>query len=571
MKKSIFILFAIGILLSAATVVRAIPADPTPVTVVQPDGSKVTLVQHGDEWLHFTTTEDGYTVVKNSEGYYVYALKDGRRLISSLIVAHDAADRQSEELSFLSGIAKYIVPEMSEENAQRKREESHLRQARRNTNRRNAKYAYENFRGLIILVEFNDMKFSRDDYKEILTDMINKKNYTGFDDEKFTGSMRDYFYDNSNGTFDPQFDVVGPYAVDYSQYEGGNNSRKIMSAAVDSADVDVNFKDYDLDHNDEVDIIYFLFAGYAASFSGNDDRLLWPHTSAVNLTRDNVRLYRYACSTELYGWESYPSSVKINGIGTMCHEFSHVLGLPDFYDTTYSGNPDPGDWSVMAGGSGNNYGRDPVGYSLYERWAVGFCDEPEILNTVSDYTLPPLFQNQKGYRLDTPNDGEFFLLENRQKDLFKWDKYLPGSGMLVFRVDRSDLTPWNKNHVNNDSAHLCYKLIRADGDNGNASNSDDVFPYYNKRLRKWLNTSLTNYTSPADLKTWDGKDNDFGIIDIQMNDGIITFRLTDYTETAIPAISSDGKTKTYYNLHGQRVSDSYKGLIIVDGKKVMRK
>ncbi len=560
------LLLTIIIFLTISTIVRAVPADPTPVKMVQPDGSTVTLVLHGDEWLHFTTTEDGYTVVKNKDGYYVYALKVGGQLIPSLVVAHDAADRQSEELSFLSGITKNLTPEMSEETIQRKKETSQRRMARRNANRRNANNAYENFRGLVMLVEFNDMKFSRDDYKEIMNDMINKKNYTGYDNEQFTGSMRDYFYDNSNGKFDPQFDVVGPYNVEYSQFDGGKNYSKIMMAAIDSADVDVNFKDYDLDDDGFVDVIYFLFAGYSANYTGNDSLLLWPHES--NLLRywekkDDVIIGTYSCSTEFYGWTSNPSTVKINGIGTMCHEFSHALGLPDFYDTSKTHYNDPGDWSVMANGNYNNYGRDPVGYSLYERWALGFCDEPETINTVGDYTLPPLHQEQKGYRLNTPNTDEFFLLENRQKSLFKWDKYLPGRGMLVFRVDRSDLTPWNYNTVNKDPNHLYYQLISANS-TSTLNSTQDAFPFQGK-------SSLTNYTSPANLKTWDGKDNDLGIINIKMNDGIITFRLTDYTETAIPSIISDEKTKTCYNLHGQRVSDNYKGLIIVDGKKVMRR
>lgn len=566
------------ILLAFTTIVRAVPANPTPIKVKQPDGNSITIVLRGDEWLSFTTTTDGYTVVKNDEGYYVYALLEDGQLKPSQVVVHDADERQGEERSYLENIPKYLTPEMSSETIQLKKETNQRRKARRNANRRHAKYAYEHFKGLAILVEFNDMKFSREDYKALFTDMMNKKDYTGYDNEQFTGSVRDYFYDNSNGKFDPQFDVVGPYTIDFSQYDGRTYSNRIMKAAIDSADVDVNFKDYDLDNDGEMEGIYFLFAGYAANYSGNDERLLWPHESYLYdysnngvqpIVRDDVRIMTYSCSTEMYGWTNNPSSLKINGIGTICHEFSHALGLPDFYDTTYSHDKHPGHWSVMANGIGNNYGRTPVGYSLYERWALGFCDEPEILSTVGDYTLPPLYQDQQGYRLNTPNTDEFFLLENRQKNTFKWDKYLPGSGMLVFRVDRSDLKPWNNNTVNNDSTHLCYELIRANG--GTGSSSSDAFP----ASGKYLQTTLTNYTSPAHLKTWDGKDNDYGIINIQMNDGIITFRLTDYTETAIPSIKKEsedkGKSVVHYNLYGQRVSDSYKGVVIMDGKKILRK
>lgn len=543
--------------------VKAEPVHPLPFKVQQPDGTAITILSFGDEWLSFDTTEDGYTIKKNSEGYWVYALLENGVLKATQVMAHDVAQRQPSEVAFLRDIPKRLKPEMTAEKAQIRKETTQRRMARRNAIHRRVKNTYENFRGLLVLVQFNDMKFSRDDYKELITDMVNKKDYTGYDNEVFTGSVRDYFYDNSDGKFEPQFDVVGPYTVDYSQYDGNNSSAKIMRAAVDSADIDVNFKDYDLDGDGRMEVIYFIFAGFASNYTGNDQRLIWPHESYLGVKKDDVTIGTYSCSTEMYGWTSSPQYQKINGIGTICHEFSHALGLPDFYVTDYSHKYHPNDWSVMANGGSKNYGRTPVGYSLYERWALGFCDDPELLSTVGDYTLTPLHQEQKGYRLNTPNTDEFFLFENRQKDKFKWDQYLPGSGMLVFRVDRSDLKPWNDNTVNNDSTHLCYELIRANGDSQSSAN--DVFP----GKGEWLQTTLSNFTSPAHLKTWDGKDNDFALTNIQMNDGIITFHLTDYTETAIPAVATDKKEEIYYNLQGQRVSDNYRGIVIVNGKKIM--
>ena len=73
MKKSLLLL-SMGLLCLMA---RAIPADPTPVQVTQPDGTTLTVALHGDEFFHFTTTADGYTVLKNAAGYYTYARLDG--------------------------------------------------------------------------------------------------------------------------------------------------------------------------------------------------------------------------------------------------------------------------------------------------------------------------------------------------------------------------------------------------------------------------------------------------------------------------------------------------------------
>ena len=40
----------------------AVPATPYPVKVTQPDGSELTVRLNGDEFYHFYTTDDGYTV-----------------------------------------------------------------------------------------------------------------------------------------------------------------------------------------------------------------------------------------------------------------------------------------------------------------------------------------------------------------------------------------------------------------------------------------------------------------------------------------------------------------------------
>lgn len=532
----------------------AIPALRQKVTVTQPDGTTVTIMLHGDEWHHFTTTDDGYTLEKNKQGYYVYAQKVDDELRASHVVAHDQVDRTANEVAFLQKVKKYLAPKMNKHNAQLL-EEIGKRQQQMLNNRRAARYDYSKFRGLVILVEWKDKGFSRDDYSTIINDMVNKENYTGYDNEQFTGSVRDYFSDNSGGKFVPTFDVVGPYTADFSQYDalGGYKGdeedykpfsyAKILNNVINQADADVDFSKYDGDGDGVVDLVYFVVAGNGSNYAGNDKRLWWPHRSRLYrvandnrlyyLVKDGVTFSDYASSIELYGFTSQPSSVKIDGIGAICHEFSHVLGLPDFYDTNNEEeglSNDPNDWSVMAGGSYKNYSRTPVGYSLYERWAVGFCDAPETIDAKGEYTLEPLYMNQKGFLLPTPLDTEFFLFENRQQSAFKWDKYLPGSGMLVHRVDFSDPTIWSlgsfkKNIINANAAHNYYELLRANGAHKSGDSyvdsPDDAFPAKNK-------TELTNESAPAHLKTWNGTLNDWAVTNISMKNGVITFKLSNY-------------------------------------------
>jgi len=295
----------------------------------------------GDEWLHFTTTEDGYSVVKDQRGYYVYAeLQDGL-LKPTAQVAHDAAMRQAAELAYVKSLKKYQAPQMSEQTGAAKRKVQ-KRQQQTLAARRAAQYDYNNFKGLIVLVQYQDKEFSRDDFHDYVYDMVNQENYTGYrkTNGQFvscTGSVRDYFRDNSDGKFQPEFDVVGPYTVNYSQYDGGSSSAEIINSALDQADPDVDFSQYDGDGDGYVDLVFFILAGNGANYSGNDGRLWWPHRSIIYkpdswdwmVQKDGVVLYDYASSVELAGYTSWPSSVQLDGIGTICHEFSHVLGLPD--------------------------------------------------------------------------------------------------------------------------------------------------------------------------------------------------------------------------------------------------
>ena len=334
------------------------------------------------------------------------------------------------------------------------------------------------------------------------------------------GSVRDYFNDQSNGAFKPPFDVYGPYTSTRRSTQGNNYSTSIFSTVLNEADAEIDFTRYDNNKDGKVDMVYFLVAGYSSSYEGNNKGYLWPHASNLSyynvITHDGKRLDRYACSTELYGFEGTPSTVKVEGIGTICHEFSHVLGLPDLYDTDYEDgggqSHDPGGWDLMAGGAGNNYGRSPVGYTFYERYALGWANANTI-NQPGEYSIEAVNTSRSGYILRTPVKNEFFTIENRQRT--GWDAYLPGSGMLVTRVDSTNTSIWSNNKVNANPAHNYFELLRA-GNSTSGDSSSDPFPGSSG------NPMITNETLP-NLKTWAGKKNDFCITGIQERDGVINF------------------------------------------------
>lgn len=499
------------------------PANPMPTTVTQSDGSSLTIRLVGDEFRHFTMTTDGYAVVRGADGDYKYAELSNGNLVAGDIIAHEASKRSATEISYLQQIGK-VRPTV----------DTGVQKAMR-SDRNDPKYGligpsrvydYHNFKGLVLLVQYSDRSFSMSDPLGRFTDMVTSQNYTGFGDgfnrQEYTGSVRDYFYDNSTGMFDPEFDVYGPFTVTKSQYfvEGTSNIRDLINEALQVANPTVDFSQYDTDGDGYVDMFYVIFAGAGSNVSGNDSRLVWPHAWTMSGEEfDGVRVGRYACSTELYG---YPSWNMQDGIGTICHEFSHVLGLMDEYDTDYDGSGGlsnhPSDWSLMASGGYLNMSRTPTGYTLMQRQQSGFCVPVEITEG-GIYTLDDIDVINNGYRISTSDPREYFLLENKRKTS-KWNKYNAGSGMLIHRVDSTNTSVWDRNTINANPSHNYYYLLRAvlkTNAYGVVDHDGDPFPgSYNV-------TAIDYDTDPA-LIAWSGKGANLVLKDIEESDeGIVSF------------------------------------------------
>lgn len=524
-----FVLQFLLLLVSASTV-WAIPAYSGYWQFVQPDGTTITLQTCGDEWLHWTTTAEGYTVVQDERGFMTYAQVDGDRLVPTEVVAHDR--RTAVEEAFLATMSRNLLPDAAITAGRR------AACAARETISPRRTTDWSNFRGLVVLVNFTDRKFMFDNANEIYTDLFNRRGYTGFTNpvtgqwEAYTGSVRDYFYDNSMGQFDPQFDVIGPVDVDYLQtFPGGQDSRarEMFADILDALKDTIDFSLFDCNQDGLVDLVYFIVAGGGSNY-GNDANYLWPHKwdFMPAIDDDGVKVRTYACSTELYSLESY--SIP-EGIGTICHEFSHVLGLPDLYNTRYTGGRHPNSWNLMACGNYLNRGRTPAGYGIYERYTTGWFN-PLLIDSAMQCTLTPQQKGNMGFRLNTKNEKEFFLIENRQQA--GWDEYLPGHGMLVWHIDSTYADPWESNWVNGDPNHPGMFLVRAcprdSTTNGitNPIDSDgDPFPGSDHV------TSLYNANFSPSLYSWEGLRSPWIINGITESDGVITFATAKETLQAL--------------------------------------
>jgi M6 family metalloprotease-like protein len=364
-------------------------------------------------------------------------------------------------------------------------------------------------KGIVILMQFQDTKFKTANNLAKYNNILNKENYTT---SPFKGSVADYFKAQSGGIFELDFDVLGPYtAAKNASYYGSNNSDgddlhpdELVVEAVKAANSEVNFKDYDWDNDGEVDQVFILYAGKGEA-DGGAANTIWPHmyylsATSKSLTLDGVRIDTYACSNEII-----PDGT-IEGIGCFCHEFSHCMGFPDFYDTSYSGWYGTGSYDLMCSGSYNGDSYQPAGYTAYEKWMAGWL-EPIVLDKegVTVDSMKPLSNGGEAYIIyNDGNPKEYYMLENRQKT--GWDASLPGKGLMITHVD-FDSTIWQENnpntkvtsqdvqtyamygitlHVND---HQRYAIVCADNSASDYSPDKDLYPNSGKN-------SLTDTSTP---------------------------------------------------------------------------
>ena len=392
-------------------------------------------------------------------------------------------------------------------------------------------------RGLIILVNFSNLSWTKATHAE-MDSMINGQNYTRnysftYEGTRFNiqanGSAKKYFRDSSFGQYSPQFTVVGPVTVanTYAYYGQNDNGGDDMYAedmvveACRQADNQVDFSQFDNDGDGDIDFVYIFYAGYQES-DGAGDNYIWPHSYALEhyyylssrqggrgqatVRLDGKRLNKYACSGEI----EYTSK-QHDGIGTFCHEFSHVLGLPDLYVTDYNATQKTlGDWDVLDAGPYNNCGNTPPLFSAYERFFMGWLT-PTVINQAGTYTLQPSTTHNEAYLIcsggshnlvgNDPNPTTFYLLENRQQT--GWDTDLPGHGLMLTKV-AYNYSKWESNTVNNTSGSMGVDLIEADGrapsysqyntDNGYFGKAGDLFPAGATSYNKITDYPITNIT-----------------------------------------------------------------------------
>ena len=537
-------------LLMTATLMLAVPAKRGVWQELKlKDGTTVMAELKGDEWCHYWQTADGMCIMSEGDEFTevenVDAWKARRRTKSEQAKARRAARKQ------MHGFPSFIGKK----------------------------------RGLLILVEFTNMKFKSGHDAQFYENVANKVGFMS--KEGYSGSVHDYFMDQSGGLFDLTFDVVGPVSLSRNYaYYGENDSEgydmrpgKMMAEALDKADKLVDYGDYDWNDDGEVDMVMVIYAGRGEADGGNVNTI-WPHEWELSSSDygeikrlDGVTIDTYACANEM------ATNNTTTGIGTICHEFSHCLGLPDMYDL-YENNYGMGSWSVMDTGTYGGDGFCPSGYTSFEKMSCGWLEPVVLTNDTTINDMKSQSSGGEAYLLQ--NDGwkdEYYLIEYRQQ--LGWDARLPGSGMLIIHVDYDDEI-WFQNEVNTTSnvksvthnTHQRCTIFHAD--NSTKREADDTYPYLeNDKLTAISKPAAKLYHNNADGTKIMGK----SITDITKNqDGTMSFTVgpqqyetdgiaqhpTPNTHHPTPIYSLDGH---YLGNDLQRLKS---GFYIMGGRKVVK-
>lgn len=435
------------LLMTMSRMVFAVPAQQAFFGAQTTEGQSIELTLRGDEFYSWYEDQTGNCWIKEENGF-----------------------RRAEQKDNLSGV----------------RRAAQQRRVHQQTSASPSFPAKGKVRVVVLLTQYTDKSFVLDNPVEKFTQLFNENHYSA---NGSTGSVRDYYLASSNGALDIQFDVYGPYTLSHNEaYYGGNtqtsstkNAQELVKEAAKLAEADgVNFSPYDNTQSGYIDLVGIITAGHNEAEGGSASSI-WPHQNIVwsSTYVSGKALYSYLMISELRGG----SGKNMANIGTFCHEFGHVLGLPDLYNTEDGMAYTVGTWDLMCSGCYNNSSRTPPVCSAFERFVLGWLT-PEQLSSPGKCVLGSLETTNKAYILSatkhnltplSPSPSEYFMIENRQHE--GWDTIsssLPGTGLLISHITFSK-NKWDYNIFNN-SVPLGYDIVEAYNTQPTQSQASDTYP-----------------------------------------------------------------------------------------------
>lgn len=428
-------------------------------------------------------------------------------------------------------------------------------------------------RQLVVLVSFSDQSFKDADPLTLWNRIFNEPQ---FSEESFVGSVHDYFYAQSYGQFDLTFDLhlveLTESRVKYcsTDYDDENSQYLVYDIVDELSSRSIDWSPYDWDDDGYIDQLLIVYAGKGMN-DGGGTNTIWPHQWWLNAHEDghvvtvtsggqSYTVDSYCCVQELSGKNNYGT------FGTICHEFSHCFGLPDFY---YGATSYVHRWDLMDYGNYNEGGFRPCGYSAHERMVMGWLTPQELTTETTINDMATLSSEPQAYLVR--NDAypqEYFFIENRQQE--GWDAALPGSGLLIFHIDYDELE-W-KTGVPNTPENKRYTIFPANNCQKTSYEAGWPYPYGE-------NNSLADDSDPAAIlyhANVDGQElMSKPITSISIANGLASFEFKGYSPTAVetPLTDHPSSLATYYTLDGCRVETLRPGqtyIVRTEDGKVMK-
>ncbi|MCH7690660.1 MAG: M6 family metalloprotease domain-containing protein [candidate division Zixibacteria bacterium] len=364
---------------------------------------------------------------------------------------------------------------------------------------------------LVILVDFSDHEYTGQSFAATPADFDSIL----FSDKNPTGSLTDFYRENSYGNFVLIGQVTDWLRMpsSYDTYEGGvsglgPSGRQLALDAVVAADAwGVNFAEFDANGDGWLDGLVIIHAGLGAEFGVFG---IWSHKWTMpmgnTINRDGINILDYTMNPE-----EQPGS--ISPIGVICHEFGHFLELPDLYDIDYDPETSEGlgRWALMASGNYNGNSQTPAHFCAWSKARVGFLNLIEVVTNLDSVAIPAIEFTASAFQLINSVSvasgfGQYWVVENRQRMGF--DVGLPASGLLIYHVD----TLAAQNNI--DVFRYFVGLEQADGKQdleftlSNSGDGGDPFP------GSTVNREFHDQSTPNDALNITGERAKMGVWDI---------------------------------------------------------
>lgn len=504
MRNTILVLMAILILPGLIFGARL---ENLPTDVTLPNGEVLHLLASGDEFYNKLHDAQGFTIMQSpTDGYYYYAQKAAGTLAPS-----------TYRVGTVNPASVGILPNLNISETEYKAKADRVNSYMKNSSRSPHTGTFNN---LCILIRFSD----QDEFtapRSVFEDRFNAITDS-------SNSLRHYFYNSSYEQLDIITSILpasGPdinvsYQDDHPRnyycpynavtnpigYDGDSGEREqillnnAINAVAAQIPADLNL---DGDNDGQIDNLCFIIRGPHTAWAD----LLWAHRWGFFYTQPQIN--------GIYAGSYTLQPENQNDARVLSHEMFHSLGSPDLYHYNFNGLTPTGPWDIMESGAGH--------MGTYMKYKYGlWIDNIPLISQPGDYTLEPITSSVNNcYRINSSNNSEFFVLEYRKQNADIFESAVPGSGMLIYRINpdcggNADGPP--------DEVYIYRQggTRTVNGSVADAIYSADVY-----------RTEFNDHTSPADFMTYQG----FGGLNIsQISTAGETISFHYSTTDAIPPV-----------------------------------